>query len=162
METAFSAARMTALPYRKTVAVFVVNADGLVLGCERSDRAGAWQIPQGGIEAGEDALTAMFRELEEEIGTRAVSVIDALETPIRYDWPEHLLSRGFSGQEQYYFLVELQPSVAIDLSLATAGEFQNTRWMTAEEFLGCASGFKAAAYRQALQLFQERQQGRVR
>ncbi|MCC6954490.1 MAG: RNA pyrophosphohydrolase [Deltaproteobacteria bacterium] len=153
---------MSTLPYRKNVAVFVVDQAGNLLGCERSDRTGAWQIPQGGVEEGEDLLEAMLRELEEEIGTRCVDVIDALTDPIRYDWPPHLHSRGFAGQEQYYFLVRLTVDTQIDLARATTNEFQCTEWMTCAEFLSRVQGFKSEAYAEALRLFRSRHPEKIR
>ena len=61
---------MSELPYRQNVAIVVVNREGLILACRRSDAYQAWQLPQGGIEAGEEPEEAMWRELEEEIKLR--------------------------------------------------------------------------------------------
>lgn len=139
--------------FRKNVAIVVVNAEGLILAAERSDVPGAWQLPQGGIDEGEDEETAMFRELEEEIGTREVDILERLPEVIRYDWPESLYDRGYRGQEQTYFLVRLRPTARIDLTTHTKQEFSQIAWMNAEEFLKLVRGFKADAYRTAVSRF---------
>lgn len=141
---------MSELPYRQNVAIVVVNREGLILACRRSDAYQAWQLPQGGIEAGEEPEEAMWRELEEEIGTTDVKVIGRLKKPIRYDWPTQLHRRGFSGQEQTYFLVRLKKKAAIDIFAHEKPEFDKTEWLHVEDFLERIEGFKAAAYEKAL------------
>ncbi len=141
--------------YRSNVAAIVLNSKGEILCCERSDRKGAWQLPQGGIEQGETTEEALFRELLEEILTNSVSVIGRLDGPIRYEWPEHLHSRGFIGQEQHYFLVRLTAAGEKEFSGAPSEEFAGFEWTGAAEFLARCSGFKAEAYRTALAAFRE-------
>lgn len=141
--------------YRRSIAVFIVNDAGLILTCERSDHAGAWQLPQGGIEEGETPQEAMNRELLEEIGTNSVEIVGELPATIRYDWPEHLHSRGYCGQEQHYFLARLLPSARIDFNKFAHAEFQSYRWLAPAEFKLAASGFKREAYLQALAQFQD-------
>lgn len=121
-----------------------------MLACRRNDVRQAWQLPQGGIDAGEDADSAMLRELLEEIGTAAVDLIARLPEPIRYEWPQHLYNRGYRGQEQTYFLTRLRPDAVIDLANHHTPEFDLAEWITADEFLRRSTGFKASAYRQAL------------
>lgn len=140
--------------YRRNVAAVVINGDGKLLACERSDVAGAWQLPQGGINESESAEEALFRELEEEIGTREVEIVGRLPEAIRYDWPPELFDRGYHGQEQSYFLVRLKPEAQIDLNADPDHvEFRSYRWLSGAEFLNMISGFKAEAYRSALQQF---------
>lgn len=140
--------------YRPNVGIFVLNAAGLILACERSDVANAWQIPQGGIDPEELMQNAMLRELEEEIGTRAVEILGSYPGAIRYEWPETLYSRGYRGQEQYYYLVRLDKSATLNFSSHTQ-EFSRSEWITSSEFLKRTNGFKADAYRKALLWFQE-------
>lgn len=140
--------------FRRNVAVVVVNSDGLILACHRTDISGAWQLPQGGIESGETDEAALFRELEEEIGTREAEIIGKLPYTIRYDWPEHLYSRGYHGQEQTYFLVKLRPSAVLDLTRSSYAEFDRCEWLQVEEFLSRVNGFKCEAYRAAIAAFQ--------
>ncbi len=142
--------------FRKNVAVFVLNASGKILCCHRSDIEGAWQVPQGGIEADETEEEALFRELDEEIGTNDVEVLSKLPTPIRYEWPKELHNRGFHGQEQVYFLVRLKNEEAINLQKNEPHiEFDKYEWLNAKDFLSRVSGFKKDAYQLALQMFQD-------
>lgn len=138
------------LAYRPNVAAVIINCDGLILTCERSDFAGAWQIPQGGIEVGERPIDAFFRELDEEIGTTAVTIIGQLADPISYLWPKELHNRGFCGQQQWYFLARMQPNTIIDLKRSESVEFATCEWLTASEFFKRCRGFKANAYKQAI------------
>ena len=142
--------------YRPNVAAVVVDGDGHVLACHRSDRSGAWQLPQGGIDPGESPLEAMYRELEEEVGTAAVELIGSLDSPIRYEWPSDLWERGFRGQEQWYFLVRLADRTLIDLERATHKEFDKVEWVAPDELLERVSGFKAVAYRSGIRQLAEK------
>jgi putative (di)nucleoside polyphosphate hydrolase len=141
---------MTLPPYRQGVVVVVVNSDGLLLACERSDRSGAWQLPQGGIEPGEAPQETMLRELLEEIGTNDVEVIGEVIEPISYDYPEAMRSRGYRGQEHRYFLVRLKDGIEPDFANAHAKEFLQGRWMTSAEFLPLVHEVKVEAYRKAI------------
>ena len=149
---------ITNLPYRKNVAVFVLNEEGKILACRRSDHLG-WQLPQGGVDDNETLEQAMYREVGEEIGTVEVKLLGNLEEPIRYEWPEHLHQRGFRGQEQYYFLVRLEPGAELDLQKDAHPEFDAVQWLSAEEFNGCLAGFKAEAYSCALSRLQRKYPG---
>jgi putative (di)nucleoside polyphosphate hydrolase len=144
--------------YRKNVAIIVVNNCGLILCGERSDIKDVWQIPQGGIDENETPEQAMFRELKEEIGTSEVEIIGTLESPIRYEWPETLYSRGYRGQEQYYFLVELKPEAILDCVNCRTQEFSQLEWLSKSQFISRLSsskgnGFKNEAYLLALEQF---------
>ena len=137
--------------YRKNVAVIVLNEAGKILACRRSDQHRTWQLPQGGVDDGESLEQTLFRELLEEIGTDSVDVIGLLPDSITYEWPPEEYHRGFRGQEQSYFLVRLRAGIEIDLSQAIDHEFDAVCWMGMNEFLTHVSGFKAPAYRQALE-----------
>ncbi|MBE0692367.1 MAG: RNA pyrophosphohydrolase [Aquamicrobium sp.] len=117
------------LPYRPCVGIMVLNRAGLVWAGRRialadSEMAGTdrlWQMPQGGIDKGEDPLPAARRELYEETGMRTVSLL--AETPgwINYDLPAHLvgiaLKGRFRGQTQKWFAFRFEGSeseIAID------------------------------------------------
>ena len=139
--------------YRSNVAAIVLNQRGAILCGERSDRAGAWQLPQGGIEKGETAEEALLRELDEEILCNDVVILGRLDSPIRYDWPEDLHRRGFTGQEQHYFLVRLTAEAENQFTGAASIEFRGFEWLGAAEFLSRISGFKAEAYRSAIEQF---------
>lgn len=103
------------LPYRRCVGIMVLNDAGLVWAGRRialadSEMAGAdmlWQMPQGGIDAGEDPLAAARRELYEETGMRSVSLLAEAPGWINYDLPAHLvglaLKGRYRGQTQKWF-----------------------------------------------------------
>ena len=141
--------------YRLNVAIVVVNARGQILACERSDVAGAWQIPQGGVEKNEELEAAARRELYEEIGVKQIEVIGQLPEPIRYEWPPELYRRGYCGQEQHYFLVRLLNESEIKLDGGDCpAEFTRTEWVSVDQFVKRLSGFKSKAYRSAISQIQ--------
>ncbi|TJW48562.1 MAG: RNA pyrophosphohydrolase, partial [Mesorhizobium sp.] len=94
------------LPYRRCVGVMVLNGDGLVWVGRRiaeadSEFAGTtqlWQMPQGGIDKGEEPLRAAERELYEETGMRSVSLLAEAPNWINYDLPAHLVGVAFKGR----------------------------------------------------------------
>lgn len=142
--------------YRKNVAAVVLNKQGRILICRRSDEYKVWQLPQGGIDKGETPKEALFRELEEEIGTNQVEIIGHLKDPICYEWPPELYPRGYRGQAQFYFLVRIDPSVEIPLEHAPTDEFDKMKWVRASKFMQKVEGFKAQAYECALNLLSEK------
>ncbi len=140
------------LEYRRNVAIVVINDEGQLLACHRNDSTGIWQIPQGGVDEGESDEQAMFRELEEEIGTQEVHLIGQLKALIQYDWPDELIKRrGFHGQIQRYFLVRLKKKAKINLSHPNhKAEFDQCQWLSVSEFLDRVAGFKRRPYEEAL------------
>jgi putative (di)nucleoside polyphosphate hydrolase len=144
-----------AMTFRKNVAIVVVNHKGLLLACRRSDEYQAWQLPQGGVEANESFESAMWREMLEEIGTTKAELIGRLEQSICYEWPKELHRKGYCGQEQTYFLVRLKRGAKIILDAHGKPEFDQTEWVTLNDFLERIEGFKADAYRTALALLAE-------
>jgi 8-oxo-dGTP pyrophosphatase MutT (NUDIX family) len=93
------------LPYRPCVGIMVLNRDGLVWAGRRiaetdTEMAGTdklWQMPQGGIDEGEDPLPAALRELHEETGIRTVSLLAEAPDWIHYDLPDHLVGIALQG-----------------------------------------------------------------
>lgn len=147
------------LPYRPCAGFMLVNAQGLVFTGERiDDRApkrfqGAWQMPQGGIDPGEDEEAAALRELEEETGITAdkVEVIGRSATPYRYDLPPELLGKvwkgKYRGQEQHWFLGRFHGEDT-DINLEAHGhpEFRAWRWLTLDELPKRIVPFKRDVY----------------
>lgn len=103
------------LPYRPCVGIMILNRTGLVwagrrIPAENSEYDGSaqlWQMPQGGIDAGEDALEAAYRELYEETGMKSVTLLASARDCIHYDLPPRLIGIGlkgrFRGQAQRWF-----------------------------------------------------------
>ncbi len=88
-----------ALPYRLGVGIMLINAQGLVFTAKRLDMiAEAWQMPQGGLDAGETPLTAAQRELREEIGTDKAELLGESASWYSYDLPAELVPRIWSGR----------------------------------------------------------------
>jgi putative (di)nucleoside polyphosphate hydrolase len=115
--------------YRPNVAFILRNAAGEILVCERSDLAGCWQFPQGGVKEGETLLDALHREVEEELGLKpdAYRILTS-KGPYRYLFADNRRKRGFDGQEQHYFLGELVHPHAV-IRLDVADEFCAARWL---------------------------------
>lgn len=110
-----NAAQKDSLPYRPCVGVMLLNRDGLVwtgrrLSSGNTESDGTpqlWQMPQGGIDRGEDPELAARRELFEETGVSSIEPLDRTDDWLRYDLPDHLIGIGlrgkYRGQEQLWF-----------------------------------------------------------
>ena len=125
-----------ALPYRPCAGVMLRNGEGLVFVGQRLDSvADAWQMPQGGIDPGEDPETAALRELGEETGIAAdlVSIVARSTREHLYDLPPELMGRmwggRYRGQRQTWFLMDFTGSDA-DVDIETSHqEFRAWRWV---------------------------------
>ena len=140
------------LPYRPCAGVCLTNPAGLIWVGERLDFPGAWQMPQGGIDAGEDPEAAAFRELTEETGLPAssVRVIDRLAQPVAYDLPPELATKmwkgRYRGQAQHWVRMEYDgPDDAVDLDHHVR-EFARWRWMAGPDVLDAIVPFKRDVY----------------
>lgn len=139
------------LPYRPCVGMMVVNTAGLVFVGRRIDTAvNAWQMPQGGIDEGESPETAALRELDEEIGTRNVEIIERTGDWLTYDLPEELIGKiwggKYRGQRQLWFLMRfLGNDREIDIQTSHP-EFSAWKWLPLEELPDAIVPFKRALY----------------
>lgn len=142
---------LTDLPYRFGVGMMLFNRDGNIFMAQRIDtRAEAWQMPQGGIDEGEDARAAAMRELEEEIGTTNAEIIAESAEWYVYDLPEELASKlwggKYRGQKQKWFLLRFLGEDT-EINLATAHpEFHSWQWVDVAEVLKLIVPFKRTMY----------------
>ena len=144
--------------YRPNVAAIVLSSS-YPAKCEifiasRIDVEDAWQFPQGGIDEGETAKEALFRELEEEIGTNNVDIIAEYPEWVSYDFPQAVADRmaPFDGQTQKYFLVKLRKGAKIDIETEIP-EFSNYKFVKTEKLNDYITFFKRTVYKKVLKYF---------
>ncbi|MBX2833455.1 MAG: RNA pyrophosphohydrolase [Micavibrio sp.] len=151
----------TSLPYRPCVGIALFNARGEVFVGERIDTPGAWQMPQGGIDDGEDIETAAFRELLEEVGTDKATLIRVSGETVRYDIPPEVRARlpwgdKYCGQEQFWVALRFTgEDKDIDLSTFEHPEFSQWAWVTLDNTLDKIVPFKRDVYAQVIDLFKD-------
>jgi putative (di)nucleoside polyphosphate hydrolase len=149
---------LTARPYRPGVGMMLLNPDGLVFVGRRIDQtAEAWQMPQGGIDPGEDPRATAMRELAEEVGTDKAEIIAESRDWLLYDLPPELADsvwKGrYRGQKQKWFAMRFLGQDS-DIDLATAHpEFEAWRWLPADRLSDLIVPFKRALYQQVVAEF---------
>lgn len=149
-----------ALPYRPCAGVMLVNRDGRVFVGQRLDTTlEAWQMPQGGIDDGEDALAAAIRELGEETGVAPdhVELVAAAPDELFYDLPPELIGKVWKGkwrgQRQRWFLFRfLGRDTDIDIRTPHP-EFRQWRWSDPEDLPAMIVPFKRDLYAAVLAAF---------
>jgi len=148
------------LPYRPCAGAMMINRDGRVFVGQRIDNVlEAWQMPQGGIDPGEDARTAAIRELGEEIGVSPEHLELIAEAPeeLTYDLPAELVGKvwkgKYRGQRQRWFLFRFTGADK-DIDIATPHpEFRAWRWADPADLPQMIVPFKRALYEQILDAF---------
>ena len=122
----------------------------------RIDISNAWQFPQGGIDDGESIKEALFRELEEEIGTRDVEIIAEYPTWVSYEFPPIIAQKmyPYDGQKQKYYLVKLKKGAKININTETP-EFSEYKFVSWKEIYEHITFFKRTVYKQVLKHFKQ-------
>ena len=153
------------LPYRPCVGVMLINRSGLVwighrIAQQNDDEAKGigmwWQMPQGGIDEGEDLAEAAMRELEEETGVSSAEIIEESPRWYTYDLPPHLVGvswKGrYRGQKQKWFAIRFTGDDAeVDISgIGHKPEFDDWRWAGMDELAALIVPFKRAVYDQVI------------
>ncbi|MCR9077130.1 MAG: RNA pyrophosphohydrolase [bacterium] len=142
------------LPYRPCVGILMFDADGRVFVAQRIGMPGAWQMPQGGIDEGEDPRSAALRELSEEIGTAAVEIVGETPEWITYDFPPELEGRirdRWRGQSQKWFACRFVGTDA-DVNLVTEHpEFDAWKWVAMDEVVDLIVAFKRRSYQEVVE-----------
>ena len=151
-----------ALPYRPAAGMMLLNRDGKVFVAQRLDSSlEAWQMPQGGLDEGEDAQAGVLRELEEETGIAPdkVEIIARCPVELTYDLPDDLVGKlwkgKWRGQRQTWFLARFTGEDS-DIDLATPHpEFRAWRWLEPGELPATIVPFKKKLYEDVLAAFAE-------
>lgn len=149
------------LSYRPCVGVVLINDNGKIFVGERNDCPEAWQMPQGGVDEGEDPQDAAFRELFEEtsVPKEAVELLACTPEWLTYDLPDSLIGKvwggKYRGQKQLWYLFKLrggEDCISLDVEYP---EFARWKWSTPEDLIAEIVPFKKAIYTQVLGHFKD-------
>ena len=143
------------LPMRTGVGIIVLNNENKVFVGKRKDNPGdKWQMPQGGVDEGEDFITAMRRELMEETSIKTIKILKELDKIYQYELPKNLLGiiwKGkFRGQKQKWFITRfLGEDKEINLNTKHQ-EFIEWKWINPSELPNVIVSFKKELYKSLL------------
>lgn len=155
------------LPYRPCVGVMVLNTDGRAFvgrrteGPEHVDEGHAWQMPQGGIDDGEDPYPAALRELYEETSIKSVEKIGEVRDWLFYDIPRDIVGQAwkgkFRGQKQKWYALRFTGADS-EINILNPGgghepEFVEWRWEKVENLPGMIIPFKRVVYNRVVEEF---------
>ena len=141
------------LPLRSGVGIVLLNKNNKVFVAKRIDNPkNFWQMPQGGIDKGEDFLTAAYRELKEETSIKSVVLIKEIDNKFTYILPDHLIGiiwKGrFKGQTQKWFIMRFVGSES-EINIKTKHpEFLDWKWIDLRDLTKIAVNFKLEVYKQ--------------
>ena len=142
----------TELPLRKGVGIILLNRENKVFVAKRIDNPkNFWQMPQGGIDEGENYYEAALRELEEETSVVSVELIQEIDKKLTYILPDHLIGiiwRGrYKGQIQKWFVMRfVGKETEININ-TTKPEFLDWKWVDLDDLPRIAVKFKLDVYK---------------
>ena len=145
--------RFKDLPLRTGVGIILLNKENKVFVAKRIDNPkNFWQMPQGGVDDGEDYLTAAYRELEEETSIKDVKLIQELEGSTTYILPKHLLGiiwKGkYKGQKQKWFLMRhINDDQEINIKTKNP-VFLDWKWIELDQITDLVVDFKLDVYKE--------------
>jgi putative (di)nucleoside polyphosphate hydrolase len=148
------------LPLRKGVGIIVLNKENKVFVAKRIDNPkNFWQMPQGGVDEGEDFLKAAYRELDEETSIKNVELIKELDGTTTYELPKHLLGiiwKGkYKGQKQKWFLMKFVGEEK-EINIKTKNpEFLEWKWIEIDRITEVVVKFKLQVYKELKEKIQK-------
>ena len=159
--------RFEDLPYRPCVGLMVLNAKGLVFvgrrkdGPEHVDDTHVWQMPQGGVDPGEDPWPAALRELREETNIRSVEKLAEVDEWLTYDIPSDIVGQAWKGKyrgqrQKWYALRFTGKESEINIAHPEGGhkpEFTAWRWEPMKNLPGLVIPFKRSVYERVVKEF---------
>ncbi len=144
--------RFKNLPYRMGVGIIVLNKENKIFVAKRIDNPkNFWQMPQGGVDEGEDFLSAAYRELEEETSIKNVELITEIDEITTYELPDYLLGKiwkgKFKGQKQKWFIMRyLGNDDEININTHKP-EFLDWKWIDLDSITQIVVRFKLNVYK---------------